>query len=189
MTVPDPGVKTSAVPFQAVGVDEFTFNVLKLPSKEPDVRVISPVKVWVPEFRSSAPPPVPLMVSPPAVIFPVKSAVPPVLFIKTTADAPEVEKVPIFCATGPEMVIGELPPVKFPPLTKLPKKVSPKLAVARVPPELMFKAAATEPFPICFAPFSVMVPGVVPLIMTPPVAVKVEGHSAETVRDELPALY
>ncbi len=40
------------------------------------------------------------------------------------------------------------------------------------------------------APFSVIAP--VPLIITPPAqvfAVKVEGHSVETVRAELPALY
>ena len=186
MTVPVPAVKTRALPFHADAVDEFTFKKLELPSNEPDVRVTSPVKVWVPEYKSSVPVPVPLIVSPPPVIFPLKVAVPLLLVIETR---PVVEKFPMLCVAVPVMVTGELPAVSAPPFTKLPKKVRPKLPVTSVPPELMFKATGLVRLPIVFAPVSVMAPGLVPLIITPPEPVNVAGHSGVVSLTAFPALY
>ena len=117
ITVPDPGVKTKAVPFHAAVVDELTFTVLASPSKEPPKRLTLPVNVWVPEPRSSAPPEVPLIVRPPPATFPVKVAVPPLFVMETRA---VVEKVPMFWSADPAKATGELPADRVPAFVKLP---------------------------------------------------------------------
>ena len=124
-----------------------TYKIPELPKSVPLVKVRFPVKVLGPLPRSSIPP-VPLIVSPPPVTLAVKRAVPPVLVIETR---PVVKKGPIFCAAPPAIITGELPPVKVPLLVKSPKNVNPKLAVARVDPEVMFKGTLTEALPNCLS--------------------------------------
>ena len=81
------------MPFHAVALTEFAFNVAALPFRSPAVRVISPVKTW---FKDTSPrsrvPPTPFIASPAPFKLPVIKAVPPVFVIEAS---PVVAKDPI----------------------------------------------------------------------------------------------
>jgi hypothetical protein len=85
-----------------------------------------------------------------ALTFPVIVAVPPVF---VTEIAPVVVNPPMLCVVVPVIEIALEPPVKVPLLTKLPAKVNPRLAVARVAPLLIVNA----PFEVVATP-NVLVP-------------------------------
>ena len=115
-------MKRDPVPFQAVAPGPFTLMVLLAPLSAPDVRVTSPVKVWVdavPASRVSVPPE-PLIVSPAPFTFPERVAVPPVLIIET---GPVVEKPAMLCVPDPPILMADPLAVKVPLLTKFPPKV------------------------------------------------------------------
>jgi len=81
-TVPVPALKTDPVPFHAVVLTAFSFRMLDPPfnAPVPEVRVITPVKVWVKAVpRFNVPPPVPIIVRAAPFTFPVNVAIPPLL--------------------------------------------------------------------------------------------------------------
>ena len=83
LTVPEAAVNTLPVPFQAVALTAFSLRELLPPFKLPAVSVTTPVKVCVSPTPMFNVPPVPLMVNPAPLVFPVNVAVPPVLVIET----------------------------------------------------------------------------------------------------------
>ena len=123
------------------------FKLPEFPKSVPLVKVRLLVNVLGPAPRSSVPPD-PFIVRPPPVTLPVKRAVPAVLIIETR---PVVRNGPMFCAAPPAMITVELPPENVPLLIKSPKNVRPKLAVARVDPEVIFKGTLNEAFPSCLS--------------------------------------
>jgi len=171
------GVKVPPVPENNVP-DAVKLTILEPPSSVPLVLVQVPLKEWVNPVPRLNVPPVPFMVSPAPLILPVKVATPEVLVIDTR---PVVVKLPIFCvAVVPERVTAEFPifhEAPF-PLIKSPWKVRPKLLVASVAPELMFKGAL-ELLPICFAALRVIIPTF--FITTPPAPVNGVTHSPPVV--------
>ena len=92
-TVPVPGVKRVAFPFQAFMLTEFSFSVLEPPFREPAVRVTIPVNVWVRLLPRLRVPPFPFKVRAPPFTLPVSEAVPLVFDMVTV---PVVVKAPIF---------------------------------------------------------------------------------------------
>ena len=173
-------VNTLPVPFQAVAVDEFAFNVLLPPLSVPVVSVTSPVNVCVKPTPKFKVPPAPLIVNGPPLTFPVKVATPPVLVIKTV---PVVVNAPILWVAVPVIVTPPVPLAVPPLLTKFPFKVSKKVDIDNEEPLFTVSGAVALN---TLAAFIVIVP--VFAIITPPEVTNGVIHSTPAVL-ELAVLY
>jgi hypothetical protein len=128
----------------------------------------------MPKFKVPVAPPI--MVNPAPFTFPPKVAVPPVLVIETN---PVVLKPAILWVVKISAITIGPADVKVPLFTKFPPRVSPLVPVANFPILVIVRGLDTVALVAANILAAVSVIKLIPLIITPPEAVKGEIHSSE----------
>ncbi len=163
--VPVPPVNVPPEPLITVPFNENEM-VLEPPFKVPFVRVQVPVNTWVKPEPAFSVPPVPLMVKPLALIFPVKVATPPVFVIEIF---PVVVNPAMLWVAVPVIVTLDVLPTKVPSvMVMFPVKVcvlaTPKLSV---PPKPFSVKLAALTLPVNVAVPAVLVMFMLPVVVNP----------------------